>query len=262
MLKLRILLYGDVFDGSVHQKIDYYQLLFPYGDVYLITPYTNDDRFLDADVLVIPGGADVDPSRYGERPNYWTQRSNPHFEYLDTHFLPKWIETGKPIIGICRGMQTLNVALGGSLFQDIKGHIGNPNKREERHHDIYTEIYSKEEGIDFRIYGTNSYHHQAVKALGAGMEIIGWSHTMKHCPTTHKMYKGDTHTGYRWRKEQDEITEKSRFKRDETPLLAIPEIIRHKERPYIGFQYHPENMNCKLFHYLVEPMLRNIQQVL
>lgn len=259
MQDLDILLYGDVYENSVHQKIDYFQLMFPYGNARLITPLTINPRLLSADVLVIPGGADVDPARYDERPHYWTQRSNPHFEYLDKVFLPEWIKTGKPIIGICRGMQTLNVAMGGSLFQDIKGHQGHPNKREERHHDIYTEIYDPENKIDFRIYGTNSYHHQCVKRIADGFELIGWSHTLKHCPTTVKMYRDEVNHAKRWRKEEDILVEgKMTWKKDPTSFLAIPEIIRHKTLPYIGFQYHPENMNCKLFHHLVEPMLANL----
>lgn len=252
MLDLKILIYGDCANDRVSQSIAYFNLLFPYGDVTLMTAFNKSDQFLEADVLVIPGGADVEPSRYNETPHFMTGRSNPHYEYLDTYFLPKWIETGKPIIGICRGMQSLNVAMGGTLFQHIKGHVGHPDRREDRHHDIFTEIYDPAKGIDFRVYPTNSYHHQCVKKIADDFEMIAWSHTIMHCPTTHKMYDGQRNLAQRWKKKE---AGKKLLVRDDANYYAIPEIIKHKTLPYIAFQYHPENMNCSLFHFLVEPML-------
>ncbi len=282
MRRLRILCYVEQYDGRIYQSIDYLKLMQPYGSVTLITPenaieLTEEGDFVPVqdlldnfDVLLLPGGADVDPKRYNELSSYACGRANSQYELLDTVFLPKWIELGKPIIGICRGLQTLNVAMGGSLFQDIDGHLGNNDKRKEAWHNLSTEIYRRdhrdqpigdlenEPKTDYRVHPVNSFHHQAIKRLAEGFEVLGWSTLYKGCPALNKHNKPFVTYTQIWKYPVDnrgkEIT-------DRPPVLTefeyavVPEIIRHTELPYVAFQYHPENLNCPLAHMLIEQTL-------
>lgn len=247
---LHILLYGDCFDNKFFQSLSYLSLFENYGQVTLVTPYTLRDEHLNADVLVIPGGADVDPKRYGEKPGYFTGRANTQYEYMDTIFLPEWIKTQKPIIGICRGMQSLNVAFGGSLHQDIYGHMGDPKDRKEEWHKIYTDFYVNPIE-DFRVYGVNSFHHQSVKELAPDFDILGWSVATKYCPSYGRGIENPLTMVKKFFIKEGEIKKHEKLKE----YYAIVEIIKHRTLPYIGFQYHPEDMNCPLFHLLVSNML-------
>jgi len=124
------------------------------------------------DGLLLSGGADVNPARYGERVNgasgLNTQRDAVEFALLEL-VLPRQI----PIFGICRGHQLLNVALGGTLIQDIPSQFG----RELSHygsHQVIVETGSLFHNITrLRTVRTNSIHHQAVKEVGAGLRVIG-----------------------------------------------------------------------------------------
>lgn len=252
-----ILLYGDAYNERVSQGIDYFSFLSPYGAVLLITPQTiSDDILALGDILALPGGADVDPRRYGHRPHWRTGRVNPQYEEMDTLFLPKWIETGKPIIGICRGAQTLNVALGGTLIQDVAGHVGGAD-RTAGEHEIYTDIkldlpvYTNNgESGDYRVYETNSYHHQAIGKLGEGLEVLGFSAIYKNCPSVTPRPHPDLYIGScNWEKTKQGIVPSKKN------YYAVPEIVKHMDKPYIAFQYHPENMNCPLAHHLINQTL-------
>lgn len=251
MSKLNILLYGDSYNEKFGIGLSYTSLLSEYGAVTLINPWNVRQYMIDnADILVLPGGADIDPERYGERPDWYTQRANLQYEWMDRHVLPQWIKTGKPIIGICRGMQDLNVVMGGTLFQHIWGHIGNNDRREKAHHEIYTDIETEDE--DFRVYNTNSFHHQCVKRLADGFEILGWSAAIRNCPSiSRKNRKNRLTMKMKWEVGKNGLVTHG----DGKMYYAIPEIIRHETLPYIGFQYHPEDMNCTLFHHLVTEML-------
>lgn len=253
--KLNILMYVDSFNERWGLGLNYFKLIGQYGNVVGIGPYNASWKALmEADVLVLPGGADVDPARYNEEPDYFTQRGNLQYEWLDRNFLPEWIKTGKPILGICRGMQTLNVAMGGTLFQHIIGHVGDNTKRDKPIHEVYTDI--KNDWGDFRIHEVNSFHHQCVKDLAEGFEVIGWSDTYRHCPSISKRNNLEKRYSRELKWEYDkkgnivEIPKESRG-----VFYAIPEIIKHIELPYLAVQYHPEDMNCPLFHYLATDML-------
>lgn len=108
----------------------------------------------DIDLLILTGGADVDPKRYGRerqkecgRPDLWK-------EHFDTKFLPKYIKAKIPIFGICRGHQTLAVHHGYPLIQ----HVVHP-------------MFNLVEG-EFGYNLVNSYHHQVVESVDNRAEII------------------------------------------------------------------------------------------
>ncbi|MBC7330420.1 gamma-glutamyl-gamma-aminobutyrate hydrolase family protein [bacterium] len=123
--------------------------------------------------LLLAGGGDVDPSFYNEE-NEGSNSIDRERDEWEIKLVKKFREDGKPILGICRGIQVLNVALGGSLHQDIKGH--SRNNQELSHL-----IRIKEGSFLYEILGgyeqieVNSSHHQAIKDLATTLEATAWS---------------------------------------------------------------------------------------
>lgn len=250
----RILLYADEYNGRVGIAEPYIRFLEQFGDVILVMANNDIEFWLQhGDILAMPGGADVNPLRYGEAPRA-SGRPNAHYEFLDATLLDRWIQTQKPIIGICRGMQSLNVALGGTLHQDIRGHVGDAEKRGKADFDLYSDI----EG--YEIYETNSFHHQGIRDLAPHMEMIAWGPIFRNCPSIrgnkkpimshlYEMHKKDKTSPGILRKIPEfkngmihRIDGETQYGR----YYVVPEIIKHATLPYIGFQYHPEEMNCEL----------------
>lgn len=131
------------------------------------------------DGLLLPGGADVSPLLYGEQPIKEVTFSRISDDRFEAALIKAALEQQKPIFGICRGMQMLNVALGGTLYQDIHAqnaaalcHRQDPSIRAEGTHSVtIVQGTHLERIINAATAIVNSYHHQAVKALGAGMTV-------------------------------------------------------------------------------------------
>ena len=153
----KILIYANVFDTTVGQSISYMEFFSKFGEVILITSEMDMKKWINyGDILAVPGGMDLASYRYGEKPGFNSKLVNNHFEYLDNHLLAPWLLTGKPVIGICRGMQALNVALGGTLHRHVVDH--NLESKEGRGgitHELYTNLDLEDHG-DFRRWGVNS----------------------------------------------------------------------------------------------------------
>ena len=158
--------------------------------------------------------------RYGEIPDPATGRCNIQYEYLDSVMIPAFVKVTKPIIGICRGFQSLNVHFGGTLFQDIKGHNQLTFMTKNR-------ASAKDDLIaDGKIYKINSIHHQAIKQLGSGLSPIGFSPVIQNC-------KSLNNTEF--------LTVKKYKKKD---VWNFTEAFKHDKLPVVAFQYHPEEFNC------------------
>ncbi|AKJ14250.1 glutamine amidotransferase [Streptomyces incarnatus] len=119
------------------------------------------------DGLVIAGGPDVDPARYGAEREPRTGPPAPARDAWELALIEAALEAGMPVLGICRGMQLLNVALGGTLVQHLEGHAevvgvfgGHPVKPVPG--SLYAGIVPEETTVP-------TYHHQAVDRLGAGL---------------------------------------------------------------------------------------------
>lgn len=152
-------------ENSFGVTVPYAEYLSRLGELVIIHP--NQDIIKDLDLLVLPGGADVDPTRYGQEPSLYTGNPNIILEYFDKFKLPKYIELGTNILGICRGMQSLAVTFGASLIQEIGAHEYSTKSRSELSHKVFIE--DEDFPVEFtkkhakgRYIETNSLHHQAV----------------------------------------------------------------------------------------------------
>lgn len=127
-----------------------------------------------ADGLFLTGGVDIEPARYGEETLPECGRLDLWRDETEFAFAKAFVEAKKPILGVCRGLQTLNVALGGTLYQDLPSQLGLPHGNGTIH-----EIENAPGSELYEFYGprclTNSYHHQAVKDLAPGLEITATS---------------------------------------------------------------------------------------
>jgi putative glutamine amidotransferase len=127
------------------------------------------------DGLIFPGGLDVDPAAYGEAPHPKTEVN----AELDRHELATArlaLESEMPILGICRGQQLLNVALGGSLVQHIEEHQRHAEPRGTLAHGLRIEPRSRlAELLETTDTQVNSLHHQAVRDLGRGLRAVAWA---------------------------------------------------------------------------------------
>ena len=133
------------------------------------------------DALVVSGGAgDVDPARYGEARHPRTQPVRAVRDDFELALVAAALDAGLPVLGICRGMQVLNVARGGTLEQHLPdllghdGHAGPPGRYAD--HDVRLE----EGSLAARAVGgeqtaVKSYHHQGLRTLGEGLRASGFS---------------------------------------------------------------------------------------
>lgn len=133
------------------------------------------------DGLLLPGGVDVAPALYGEEPHPKLGKVDDALDQAEMT-LARWaLADGVPVLGICRGIQTLNVAAGGSLYQDLPSqfsgalrHACSPPDypRTHRAHAVHVEPGSRLAGIlDAQETMVNSRHHQAVKNLAPGFVV-------------------------------------------------------------------------------------------
>lgn len=141
-----------------------------------------DEIVQDFDGLLVTGGEDIQPSLYGEESHINTT-IYPEFDAFDYAIIEAFYKANKPIMGICRGMQVINVYFGGSLYQDIDTDYQNLERlhyKNELEHQLShpvkitkdTELYkilTKEECL------VNSYHHQAVKKVAEGFTVSALS---------------------------------------------------------------------------------------
>ena len=154
------------------------------GGVPVLLPVTPEpdlaeQMFAQCDGILFPGGIDVDPRFYGEAPD-------PMIGTVDSTMDRFWLQALEfamankvPLLGICRGMQLVNVGLGGSLYQDL-ARRGVPSylhaqkqSRDYLMHEVKLQPGSRLAGVlgEEPVY-TNTMHHQCVKALGRGLKLV------------------------------------------------------------------------------------------
>ncbi|MFF4705693.1 gamma-glutamyl-gamma-aminobutyrate hydrolase family protein [Streptomyces sp. NPDC001288] len=119
------------------------------------------------DGLVIAGGPDVEPVRYGAAPDPRTGRPARERDAWELALIDAALAAGTPLLGICRGMQLLNVALGGTLVQHIDGHAEVPGVF--GHHEVKPVPGTRYAATVPEATAVPTFHHQAVDRLGAGL---------------------------------------------------------------------------------------------
>ena len=128
------------------------------------------------DGILFSGGEDLNPLWYGEEILNETVEIDPVRDLSDSLLARAVLESGKPVLAICRGEQLMNIMLGGSLYQDIPSQVAEPVQHSESVHKIGIEPGS----VLAALYGTdsllvNSFHHQAVKVPAPGIRITARS---------------------------------------------------------------------------------------
>ncbi|MDC0720710.1 gamma-glutamyl-gamma-aminobutyrate hydrolase family protein [Nannocystis bainbridge] len=134
------------------------------------------------DALVLSGGSDVAPGVYGEAPLRPEWAGDPARDAYEQALLGAALAQGKPVLGVCRGIQLLNAALGGSLYQDIGFQVPGAlvHRDPARYDDNEHPVRLLAESWLAALYGApellvNSVHHQAIKALAPGLRACAWA---------------------------------------------------------------------------------------
>lgn len=133
------------------------------------------------DGLLLTGGNDVPPQRYGEEPHEKTLCVHPDKDISDNNLVCVAMQMKKPILAICYGVQLVNVVLGGSLIQDIPSEGTSPIIHKDSQNEQYTHpVTVEKKSLLYKIIGTehietNSTHHQAIKRLGMGLKDTAYT---------------------------------------------------------------------------------------
>jgi putative glutamine amidotransferase len=168
------------------------------------------DMLLDlVDGLVLAGGADMDPASYGAEPHETVKGTVPERDAFELALVSRAMERDIPFLGICRGMQVMNVARGGTLNQHLPDDYGHEDHRRSLGsfdnsdhdvrlaHDSLVARAAREE-----LHGTKSHHHQGVERVGEGREVTGWA-TIDDLPEAIEVPGNRFSLGVQWHPEVD-----------------------------------------------------------
>ena len=199
---------SDFSVGGIYQaQSNYCRAIVKAGGIPIISALADAEEYAAiADGILFTGsGCDVTPALYGQE-NRKAEYCNRELDDMELKLFDVFYRAGKPILGICRGVQLINVALGGTLIQDIPQEIPNLTvhdaiyKKEATHHPVVAKEGSLLHSLFGKQFMTNSFHHQAVKDCGRDMAVTV------------------------------------------TSTDGVIEAIEHTSLPIIGVQWHPERM--------------------
>jgi putative glutamine amidotransferase len=162
------------------------------------------------DGLILAGGADIDPASYGEAAHAKTTGTVPERDAFEIALTRAAIERDMPVLGICRGMQLINIALGGSLLQHLPECVGHHEHRrvvgsfDGADHDVAV----RDDSLAMRVvqessHATKSHHHQGVDRLGEGLQVSATS-TIDDLPEAIELADARFVLGVQWHPEADE----------------------------------------------------------
>ena len=182
-------------------------LILPADPVWVTDP----DPILDLlDGLLLAGGADVDPQFYGAEPHPETRGTVPERDTIEIALARRALERDLPLLAICRGMQVLNVALGGTLHQHLPEVVGHGEHRRvvgsfaDSDHDVHLvsgSLAARAAGEEVHV--TKSHHHQGVDRLGEGLVVTGRA-TLDDLPEAIERPDRRFTLGVQWHPEADE----------------------------------------------------------
>ena len=169
------------------------------------------DRWLDLlDGLIMAGGADIEPAVYGAEAHAETAGWVPERDAFELTLTRRAMERDLPFLGICRGMQLLNVARGGTLCQHLPESHGHhehrrtPGTFDDADHDVRLEqgsLAARAAGEE--LHATKSHHHQGIDRVGEGLRVTGWA-TLDELPEAIEDPERAFVLGVQWHPEADE----------------------------------------------------------
>ncbi|MFG2619742.1 gamma-glutamyl-gamma-aminobutyrate hydrolase family protein [Streptomyces sp. NPDC048507] len=155
----------------------YYELVQAAGGAAVLLPPDETARAAEVlgrvDGLIVAGGPDVDPLRYGAARDPRTGAPATVRDEWELALTGAALESGTPFLGICRGMQALNVALGGTLIQHIDGHVDTPGVTSW--HPVRPVAGTRYAALVPEVAEVPTYHHQAVDRLGRGLVVSAYA---------------------------------------------------------------------------------------
>jgi putative glutamine amidotransferase len=162
------------------------------------------------DGLIVSGGVDVDPASYGAEPHPETNGCTPERDAFEIALIRRAVELDMPVLGICRGMQVLNVAFGGTLLQHLPETFGHEDHRrvpgnfDEADHDVRLAPASlAASAAGELVHTTKSHHHQGVDGIGGGLIVTGTS-ALDDLPEAIELPDRQFVLGVQWHPEADE----------------------------------------------------------
>lgn len=158
--------------GKIEMSQHYFNAVWEAGGIGVFLAYTQDEsrlaEYIDSfDGILFAGGVDIDPVHYGEQIMFDSVEVDADRDAFELALYRHVKQSGKPILGICRGVQLLNVAEGGTLYQHIEGHRQDtPGTQRDQNTLIYKDSMLNELTGESEIR-VNSFHHQNIKALAS-----------------------------------------------------------------------------------------------
>ncbi|MDO4432801.1 MAG: gamma-glutamyl-gamma-aminobutyrate hydrolase family protein [Aerococcaceae bacterium] len=191
------------------------------GGIPMLIPIGNPELAMEyaqvIDGLLLTGGQDVSPSLYNEEPRLTLGETLPERDAIEVKLIEATLQQNKPLLGVCRGMQLINVVLGGSLYQDLPTeanitvqHIQKAQP-ENATHSVRVESNSHLSTIIPDGKMVNSIHHQGIKQLAPTLNAVAWS--------------------------QDHIIEAYEKIDDNTSIIGI------QWHPELSYEKHPESLH-------------------
>jgi len=179
------------------------------------------------DGLILAGGTDIDPSAYGARRHPETRITSPERDRFELALARRAIERDLPLLGVCRGMQLLNVACGGTLDQHVPDSRGHHDHRrtsgtfDGADHDVRLAPGSlAARSARETVHPTKSHHHQGVDRVGDGLAVTGWA-VLDELPEALELPDRRYVLGVQWHPEADDgspviasLVEEARARRD------------------------------------------------
>jgi putative glutamine amidotransferase len=184
-------------------------LVLPTDDALVEDP----DEVLDLlDGLILSGGADIDPASYSAPQHPKVVHTVPERDTFEIALTRRALQRDIPFFGICRGMQLMNVARGGTLYQHLPDTHGHHEHRrvlgtfDGADHDVRLAAGSLiARAAGEQLHGTKSHHHQGVSQIGEGLEVTGWS-AIDNLPEAIEMPGRRFALGVQWHPEVDETS--------------------------------------------------------
>jgi putative glutamine amidotransferase len=176
----------------IGQQFTYVDAIERAGGVPLILPIVRDEDVLRqlyelCDGIISAGGNDISPKQYGAQRVSHTKHLHPRRDTQERTLIHWAITDDKPLLGICRGMQLMNISQGGNLYQDIPTQLPQAGLHEipagvanDREHQIVHQLRIEPhsllaEILELTAIGANSYHHQAINDIGENLRAIAWA---------------------------------------------------------------------------------------